>query len=341
VFPRLRGTAVKSLMERTNSLLELLYDARGGLLPLGELAEKLRVDRAALDARIEQLRDRGHELQILPGGVRLVRPVRLDAHLIERGLGTRRVGRGVICFDEVDSTNDVAFDSAAQRDADGLAVLAEFQRRGRGRHGRAWVCPPRANIMLSVLLLDGGGLRHDALTIAAGLSVCEAIEQTCRLGSQLKWPNDVLIEGRKVAGVLVETRSHEAGRALVIGIGLNVNAAPPDEQVDQPATCIAEHVGSPVERIEIVRALLRRLDVWIERIENGELEDLHDRWVERCGMINERVTVLVAGQRFEGRVLDVSPMEGLVLFDDAGRDHRIPAAAATVVPTTDESHEQG
>lgn len=319
-------------MERLNHILELLYDRGEGFFSLEELSAAAGVEPAEMNEHLEALREKGQELDFSPDkGVRLVRPVRLDPHLIERGLETRRIAKSVLCFSEVDSTNDVAFDSVLQGGTDGLVVLGEFQRLGRGRLGRRWICPPGANILLSVLLINSkAALSHEALTIAAGLAVSEAIEDACGLGSQLRWPNDVLLEGAKTAGVLVELRNISAQRAAVVGIGINANASPDPAQVDMPATDIAEHLGHPVERTEVIRALLARLDEWIVTIEAGKLEHLHERWVARCGMMNQRVTVLSGGRRHVGRVLDVSPLEGLVLSCDDGRRVYLPAAGSTL-----------
>ena len=320
-------------MQEVNRVLELLYDRGDGYFALGELGATAKVHRERLQSVLEFLQQRGYRMEFSPiHGVRLSRPMRLDGHLIERNLAAQRIGRHVICFEEVDSTNDVAFDSARQADADGLAVLAEFQRCGRGRLGRAWVSPPQANVLLSVLLIDPAArLPHEALTIAVGLAVAEGIEASTHLEGRLKWPNDVLLEGRKVAGVLVEVRNVADTRAVVIGVGINANACPPDEEVDLPATSLAWQLHHPVERIEVVRAVLQRLDEWTHRVEAGRLDELHTAWLARCGMLNERITVVSGGEHYVGRALDVSPLEGLILLCDDGRQVHLPAASSTVV----------
>lgn len=319
-------------MNRANRVLELLYDRGEYYFSLDELASRAGVSRSELDDAIQLLNERGHRLEHSPAyGVRLVRPVRLDACLIERQLGTGRVGRHVISFGEVDSTNDVAFDSAPQANSDGLVVLAESQRSGRGRFGRYWISPPGANILMSVLLAgDSENPPHDALTIAAGVAVAEGIEAASSLACQLRWPNDVLLDGAKAAGILVEIRSVAGRPVAVVGVGINANAAPPDADVDFPATCIADQLHHPVERIEIVRAVLIKLDQWIEAVRSGQMDRLHDAWISRCGMLNERVTVVCNGIEHVGRVLDVSPMGELVLECDTGRCLHLPAAGSTL-----------
>lgn len=353
-------------MKTADHVLELLFDRGEKFFLADDLARAAGLTARRLNGALELLRGRGHELEFSPAqGLRLRRPVNLDAYLIERGLGTRRVGRHVICFDEVESTNDVAFDCARQKGADGLTVLAQWQRQGRGRHGRRWQSPRGANVLMSVLLAqpcvaqpppagkalpdtaEGGGATrktssHELLTIAAGLAVAQGVEDAAGLDCRLKWPNDVLVEGGKLAGVLVEVRTVGAAKWAVIGIGVNANAHPPAGQVDFPATSVAEHTGGVANRLEIVQAVMRRLDQWLaglpaldseERLAGlpGAMAELRSGWLERCDMINQRLTVSSAGRRHVGRVLDVSPLEGLTLLCDDGTRVQLPAASSSIV----------
>lgn len=318
-------------MTHTERILELLYDRKDGAFLLDELAGAAGLDAAGVAAALDELRRRGHKLELSPShGVRLVGPVRPDARLIEHGLGTRRIGRSVICFDTVDSTSDVAFDSARQGGTDGLVVLAESQRHGRGRLGRQWISPPGANLLFSVLLTDAAP-PGEALTIAAGLAVAEGIESACGLACRVRWPNDVLLDGGKVAGVLVEVRRRARRRCVVLGIGINANAHPPPEHVGRPATSLAAHLSGAADRIEVVRAVLRQLDLRVRQAAAGELDELHSGWLARCDMINERITVWSRGRRYVGRVSDVDPLAGLILFDDDGRRIHLPAEHSTVI----------
>jgi len=319
-------------MQDGDRVLELLYDARDRRFGIEELASVSGLVPADLHAVLSQLRGSGHELDLSADGVQLGTDIRLNAHLIERGLRTRRVGKSVICFEEVGSTNDVGFDLALESNSDGTVVLAESQRSGRGRMNRRWVSPFGKNILLSVLLIDTEErLGHGALTIAAGLAVAQGIEDTADLPVELKWPNDVMIAGRKTAGVLVELRRVHHVPTVVIGIGINTNASPPDDQVDGPVTSIADELGHPVDRIVIVRSVLRRLDEWIERIERGDLDQLRETWVSRCAMLSERITVLHKNARFVGRALDISPLEGVILQTDDGGIVRIPVDGSVVL----------
>jgi len=324
----------------TDHVIELLYDRLEGWWSMHELARAAGVGAVRLDHTLAELGRQGQQLEFSPAmGIRLRRPPALNAHLIERGLGTRRIGRHVICFALVDSTSDTAADGARQSGTDGLAVLAEGQRAGRGRGGRHWLSPSGANILLSVLLKDpAGALPGEAVTIVAGLAVAEGIEGafegTGELRCTLKWPNDVLLDGRKVAGVLLEQRRRAGKRIVVVGVGVNVNAHPPADDVRYPATSLAEHVAEDLDRIPVVRAILRRMDAWVGRLTTDRpaaVEAIRRQWARRCGMLNEHHTIVSGRRRHTGRVVEIDPLEGLILLTDAGVQVRIPADGATVV----------
>jgi BirA family biotin operon repressor/biotin-[acetyl-CoA-carboxylase] ligase len=308
---------------RTDRVLGSLYDAGQDGLEAGDLpAGSLRA-----------LAERGIEVETsAEGRLRLVRPVKLEAYLIERGLDTSRIGRSVICFESVASTNDVAWDSALQSNTDGLVVAAESQQAGRGRHGRSWVSPPRQNLLFSVLLHDGEHrLVDEAVTILAGLAVAEGIDAACRVDCDVKWPNDVLVGDAKVAGVLVEARSVRGRRCCVVGIGLNVGAAPDEEAIGRPATCLADLTGGQADRVRILRAVLRRLDYWVGKVSAGVTEELRRQWLGRCAMLSHRIRVRSGQSEYTGRVLDIDPLEGLVLQGDRGPRVLIPARGATIL----------
>jgi BirA family biotin operon repressor/biotin-[acetyl-CoA-carboxylase] ligase len=320
-------------MEEINRIVERLYDRRGGFCPVEELMREGGMSREKVEAALGALEVKGQPLERSPGrGVMLGEPIRMDAHLITRGLTGRRIGRDAVCFGEVGSTNDVARGAGVGGRCDGLVITAETQTAGRGRHGRTWVSEPGRNILASVVLEQGQTpLAAEAVTIAAGVAIAEGVQGACRADCRLKWPNDVLLDDGKLAGVLVETFSTKRGAWLVVGFGINVNEAPPLGATERPAAALRASVGAAVERIEVLRSVLVRLDAWVGAIAAGEFEALHQAWVGRCGMINQRVTVQSQGRLVTGRVLDVSPLEGLVLACDSGQTVSLEAATSTIV----------
>src|SRR5579871_2543608 len=153
------------------------------------------------------------------------------SEFVEWNLSTRSVGRRVLVYDRTDSTNERAAERAGSIANDGLVVLAREQTAGRGQHGRTWQCPPGSGVLLSVLVHPPPEIRRAAiLTGWAAVAVCETIRQATNLQARIKWPNDVLLDGRKVCGILSELRASplRLGEdppqwAAIVGIGLNVN----------------------------------------------------------------------------------------------------------------------
>lgn len=353
VFVRFADRPWMTAMNPANRIIELLYNRPHGWWARADLLHATGLSAAQLDTALDDLLERGHRLEVSKAmGVQLRLPTALDAAVIERALGTRRIGRSVICFEEVNSTNDVAADCAKHPGADGVVVLAESQRAGRGRQGKRWISRPGQNILMSVVLERGDApVAASAMTVAAGLAVAEGLDQAAMAGFELrtadgaveadgdplctlKWPNDVLIDGRKVAGVLVEARQGVCGPFVVVGIGVNVNECPGDSEVDVPAVSLRDIAGELVDRAVVVRQVLRRLDAWVCRLRespDAAVTELKDRWAIRCGMIQQRCTVRSAGRRIEGRVVEIDPLAGLLLATDEGRHVHVPVEGASVV----------
>jgi BirA family biotin operon repressor/biotin-[acetyl-CoA-carboxylase] ligase len=231
-----------------------------------------------------------------------------------------RIGGRLLRLAEVDSTNTVAAGYADDPANDGLAVWAEVQTAGRGSQGRSWQSPPDWGVWLSVLLFPPPDLRRPVyLTILAAVAVCETVYDCARLQTTIKWPNDVLIRGRKVCGILVEQ-----GRAAVVGIGLNVNT--PAEAfaaagLDQ-AGSLALFTGAPLDREAVVATLLGHLDGYYAALRNGEPGDLEARWRFHSALLGRAVTLQTATQRHSGRLLDLS-FDGIVLEGEGGVVHRL------------------
>ncbi len=318
-----------------NRVMEVLYDQlgdTGGCLYTDYICEAAGISADKLPATVAELCRRGHVVQVHPGrGVSLDPPLMLDANLIERGLDVRRIGQSVICFATVSSTNDIAMDSAMQGDTDGLVVTAETQNAGRGRQGRKWHAAPGSGLLMSAVLLDKpGAISPGALTVAAGLAVAEGIDAESSAFCGLKWPNDVYIGSAKIAGILLESRNIGNMQATVVGIGVNVHSSPPACATDRPSTHLAEHTPQ-ADRIALARSIIERLDFWTEQVCAGRLEGLHDGWASRCSMINERVRVRSDGEVHVGRVVDISPLEGLILSHDDGTCVCLPAATSSIL----------
>ena len=212
----------------------------------------------------------------------------------ERSLNTRHVGRRILFFDSVDSTNSVAAGLADDPANDGLAVLAAEQTAGRGQHGRRWQCRPGDGVLLSVLLFPPPALRRPAvLTAWAAVAVCETVHALTGLQARIKWPNDVLLRGRKVCGILIEQ-----GRAAVVGVGLNVRQ--PAEYFAEAGlphgASLAQFTDADLDVRSAAEALLRRVDEEYGRLLDGDLATLETSWKRHVGLLGRDVIA----ERYDG-----------------------------------------
>jgi BirA family transcriptional regulator, biotin operon repressor / biotin---[acetyl-CoA-carboxylase] ligase len=217
-------------------------------------------------------------------------------------LNTARLGRRVLVFDQLDSTN--AFASGLGEENDGLIVVAKEQTAGRGQHGRSWSCPAGAGVLLSVLLFPPPHLRRPAiLTAWAAVSVCEVIQKATGLEPVIKWPNDVLIDGRKVCGILIE----QAG-GIVAGIGLNVNQ-PQEYFVGAKlpnGSSLAAISGQTTACPDLARRLIIELDAEYDRLCRGEALGLEGRWQRRLGLLGKNVKLETATGSLFGRLGEIA-----------------------------------
>jgi len=254
---------------------------------------------------------------------------RLTPSAIQGGLRTRWLGqRFVHCFDVVGSTNREAHRLGQQGAPEGTVVIAEGQREGRGRLGRSWASPSGGGLYLSFILRPGCPPSGVALlTLVAGIAVASTV-RAMGFEPQLKWPNDVLIADRKVAGVLTEALFHQ-GRVdfVVVGVGINVNTeleAFPGEVRDR-ATSLRVSGGRPVSRLLLLQRLLRRQEQWYELFSAGALEKIIERWRRLDTTVGRVVEVILPQKRFVGVAEAVDDDGALLVRDKKGELVRVLA----------------
>jgi BirA family biotin operon repressor/biotin-[acetyl-CoA-carboxylase] ligase len=233
----------------------------------------------------------------------------------EWALDTRRLGRRVLVYEQLGSTSTLAASLADDPGNDGLAILADEQTAGRGQHGRTWTAPPRASVLLSVLLFPPRHLlRAAVLTAWAAVAVCETVRRTVGVPARIKWPNDVLLQGRKVCGILIEQ-----GRGVVVGIGLNVRQRDADFAAAglPEAVSLAAFAAAPPETADVARQLLRELDEDYHALCQGDLATLEARWKWHLGLLGRQVRAECVDGCHEGRLCEAA-FDGIVLERDGG-----------------------
>ena len=246
-----------------------------------------------------------------------------------------RLGSTVRVYDQVGSTNDAARELAEQGAAEGTLALAETQTAGRGRSGRRWITPPGSGLAFSLVLRPTLPLvQLPRLTMLAGLAACEGIERAAGVDSRLKWPNDVLVGGRKVAGILAESSlSGEHLDYVVLGIGVNVNASPPPEAVDFPATSLAEAAGHAVDRLSTLRGILGALEARYASLGSEALFlQAHHEWRARLALMDVPIAIHADGVVYPCRAMDVEPDGALVVRLESGEVRRWLAGEVRMRP---------
>jgi len=239
-------------------------------------------------------------------------------------------------FVETGSTNDQARMLLEQGAPDGTLVVSNAQTQGRGRLGRTWVTTPGAALAFSLALRPSMPEQNHLAFFSplAGLAVCQALQLEYRVAAEVKWPNDVLINRRKVCGVLVEASwlgSRLQGVVLGIGINVGLAAVPPDDQVLFPAACVEQALGRPLERVELLAAVLRQ--VFSLRSALGSAA-FHTMWQEHLAFRGEEVRVdwLGPGETVDGQVLGIDPNGNLRLRLQTGSEISVAAGDVRLRP---------
>lgn len=233
-------------------------------------------------------------------------------------LETRRLGRRVLVFDRLDSTNNLAATLANDPANAGLAILADEQTAGRGQHGRTWLAAAGQSVLLSLLVAPPPKLcRPAVLTAWAAVAVCSTIHKTIGHQARIKWPNDVLLEGRKICGILIESiysrlrlraRETKPQAATIVGIGLNVqqSAATFAAAGLSEATSLAQFAAQPLDTHAIAADVIRQLDYDYDELCLGNLAALEMRWKERLGLLGKHVLAECHDATHRGRLIELS-----------------------------------
>jgi BirA family biotin operon repressor/biotin-[acetyl-CoA-carboxylase] ligase len=305
-----------------NALLDGLQRRPGEWIGRRELAAQAGVPKDVAAAGAAALAAEGYAIERSGRGFCYHgRGDRLIAREIQRGLGTRMIGRRIVALPSTASTNDDAWNAARAGAEEGATVFADEQTVGRGRMGRAWRSPKGSGVLMSVVLRPGLDAREGhVLTAMASVAVAQAMREAYRLRVRIRWPNDIYVDERKLAGILVEGRAFATDTVFVVGIGVNVNLAfeamPPD--IRPLATSLSIESGRTVSRTETARKLLRSLDRWYRDLCSGDVGRIANTWRRLSSTLGRRVLLIENGRESRGTVLDLSISDGLIVRLDEG-----------------------
>ncbi|MDP8924884.1 MAG: biotin--[acetyl-CoA-carboxylase] ligase [Chloroflexota bacterium] len=224
----------------------------------------------------------------------------------------------------VASTNDLAREAARRGWPDRSVFVADYQTEGRGRHGRSWQCPPRAGLLMSALF-RGHELPPQMYTMLASVAVSEAIERLLNVEPRIKWPNDIVIGGRKTAGILAEAYDDGHQRVVVVGMGINVNLAAEELEGFPNATSLAIEAGYPVHRGELLVLILERLDAWLKLSAATLGPALWATWSERLWGRSQVVRLGDGGEELVATILGADRDGALLVLTADGERRRVIA----------------
>jgi BirA family biotin operon repressor/biotin-[acetyl-CoA-carboxylase] ligase len=303
-----------------------------------DLSSKLGLTRAAVWAHIEELRRLGYEISASPHqGYRLLgSPDRLNPDdLMCRLTSTRFIGKDIRVFQKTDSTNDIVGQLAREGVPEGVVVFAESQAAGRGRLGRRWRSPEGKGLWFSILLRPEMPLEFATqCTIAAAVAIVNCAETILGERPEIKWPNDVLFDGKKIAGVLTEMDAElDRINHVVLGIGLNVNFDQKDfpEELRGAASSLKEIAGKSVNRMDLAEQLLAELDRMYSRVRDGHFTQIANQWALDCSTVGRFVRVSQGDTMIEGHAEMLDESGALLMRDQNGRINRVMGGEVQVL----------
>lgn len=310
--------------EVQSQLLQLMSD--GEFHSGEELGRALAVSRAAIWKQLQKLETLGLPLESvrgrgyrLPGGLELLNR---DEILAELDPDVISCVAELELFESIDSTNRQALGRAATGNGHGYVCTAEQQTAGRGRRGRRWTTPFAASVSLSVVWqFDGGAAALEGLSLAVGTAVVAALDEQGVSNARLKWPNDVLSDGRKLAGILLEMAGDPAGRCqVVIGIGVNVNLPRiATGEIDQPWIDANDAAGRPVSRNRLLAAILNHLMRLLREFERHGFAAFRQRWLELDAYAGRQIILHQGDEMITGVAAGVDATGALLVETPLGR----------------------
>lgn len=317
-------------MATKDQLLSYLKANKGDWISGEMISSELSVSRAAISKHIRSLREDGYRIESAPRKGYLLRQTSslLLTHEISDGLDTKLFGqKDIVHFRETDSTNRQARELAAGGAAEGTVVIAETQTHGRGRKGRQWFSPAGTGIYASLIIrpkISPG--QAPRITLMTAVAIAEALLALLPLNVRIKWPNDILVGGRKLAGILTEISTDmDVVDYIIVGLGMNVNTTfeSSPAEVKTAATSILTETGNAFPRINLIRACLRCFEECYEKFKNDDFEPIMQRWKELSDIIGQKIRVGMIDRTLIGDVVDVDDDGVLILKDGQDQLHRI------------------
>lgn len=294
--------------------------SRDGFVSGEEISRGLKISRTAVWKYMRQLREEGYSIEAVPHlGYRLFSiPDKLLPEEISYHLNTKIIGCEIFHYTSVTSTMDIAFDLGLKGFPEGTAVFAEHQTKGKGRMGRSWFSPKQKGIYLS-LLLRPEFLPQESpkLTLMTAVSIAEAIKKVTQLAPLIKWPNDILINGRKVSGILTELDA-EADRIKFVNIGIGINVNSSKSLLPPQSTSLKQEIGSSVSRIELAKETLRFIEKNYFTLRQKGFNPIREKWKALSIILGKQIKIWSHDRYIQGEAQDIDIDGALLVRKDSG-----------------------
>jgi len=290
-----------------------------------ELCKVTGISRAAVWKHVEDLRKEGYDIEASPHlGYKLVAiPDSLIPGELCWKLKTKLIGKAIISYKKVDSTNDSAYALAEKGIAEGTVVVAEEQTKGKGRHGRKWESPPKSGVYMSCVIRPEMAPNEIAkITLLAAVAVAKAIRRFTGLEAMIKWPNDILINGRKICGILTEMKAEQDFiDFIILGIGVNINT--PIAWLPKGASSLKEELNRPpknenISRVGLVKKILESLEEEYSRLRTKGFRPIIEDWRGLSALPGLKIKVLLPNRTIEGEAHDIDSDGSLMVRLDSG-----------------------
>lgn len=317
--------------------LKILLDNIGEFVSGEEISDHLGLTRAAVWKHVDQIREEGYIIEsVSRRGYRLIEiPDKIDEIVVKQKLSTEILGSKIVSLSSIDSTNTLAKELASEGCKEGTVIIADEQTGGKGRMGRDWISPPEKGIWMSIVLKPHiAPAKAPLITSMAAVAVARAITNITGLKANIKWPNDILIDGKKVCGILTEMQGDmDAIHYVVVGIGINVNLTSADfpEELEDRATSLKIESGEFIPRAKLIRAILKELEgIYIQYGKTEDAGSIISEIKENSATIGNRVRVMGVNLDMEGVAVDVADDGALMVMLDNGQIRKVMSGDVSV-----------
>ncbi|OKL37969.1 biotin--[acetyl-CoA-carboxylase] ligase [Domibacillus mangrovi] len=312
-----------------HTLLETFSKADGEFVSGQALADRIGCSRTAVWKHIESLRQEGFELEVVrKKGYRITsKPDKVSENELLIGLETNRLGKRIVFKESVESTQKEAHQIAEEAE-EGTLVIAEEQTAGRGRMARTWKSPKYTGIWMSLILKpELPPFKAPQFTLITAVAVTEAIRDVAGVMPSIKWPNDLLLNGKKITGILTELQADsDQIRSIIIGIGVNVNQPEFPEELAEIATSISIEKGETVSRAKIVQAIMKKLETYYDEYTMNGFSLIKEKWESYAISIGRHIIARTVTGTIRGKALGITDEGVLKLEDENGIIHNIYSA---------------